>query len=89
MADVTQILLQIESGDPAAAAQLLPLVYDELRIWAIIRRPGSGSTKPKPTRRKHSRNLLLSRLGCLISLVQSTGISASLWNNFRARREKC
>ena len=37
MADVTQILSQIESGDPAAAAQLLPLVYDELRKLAAAR----------------------------------------------------
>ncbi len=34
MSDVTQILSQIESGDPAAAEQLLPLVYDELRKLA-------------------------------------------------------
>ena len=34
MSDVTRILSQIESGDPAAAEQLLPLVYDELRRLA-------------------------------------------------------
>jgi RNA polymerase sigma factor (TIGR02999 family) len=34
---VTQILEQIESGDPAAAEQLLPLVYDELRKLAAQR----------------------------------------------------
>ena len=34
MADVTQILSQIDSGDPAATEQLLPLVYDELRKLA-------------------------------------------------------
>jgi RNA polymerase sigma factor (TIGR02999 family) len=34
MDDVTQILSQIEQGDPAAAEQLLPLVYDELRKLA-------------------------------------------------------
>ena len=34
MTDVTHILSQIESGDPQAAAQLLPLVYDELRKLA-------------------------------------------------------
>jgi RNA polymerase sigma factor (TIGR02999 family) len=34
MADVTQILSQIESGDPCAAEQLLPLVYEELRRLA-------------------------------------------------------
>ena len=31
MADVTQILSQIEQGDPSAADQLLPILYDELR----------------------------------------------------------
>jgi RNA polymerase sigma factor (sigma-70 family) len=34
MPDVTRILSQIDSGDPAAAEQLLPLVYDELRRLA-------------------------------------------------------
>ena len=34
MHDVTQILSQIESGDPLAAERLLPLVYDELRKLA-------------------------------------------------------
>jgi len=29
MTDVTQILSQIESGDPSAADQLLPLVYEQ------------------------------------------------------------
>src|SRR5262245_21640613 len=34
MSDVTSILSQIEQGDPSAAEQLLPLVYDELRKLA-------------------------------------------------------
>jgi RNA polymerase sigma factor (TIGR02999 family) len=34
MSYVTQVLSQIERGDPAAAEQLLPLVYDELRKLA-------------------------------------------------------
>jgi RNA polymerase sigma factor (TIGR02999 family) len=34
MTDVTRILSAIEQGDPHAAAQLLPLVYDELRQLA-------------------------------------------------------
>jgi RNA polymerase sigma factor (TIGR02999 family) len=34
MTDVTQILSQIEEGDPKAAEQLLPLVYEELRKLA-------------------------------------------------------
>src|SRR6266511_4373586 len=34
MSDVTRILSAIEQGDPHAAEQLLPLVYDELRRLA-------------------------------------------------------
>jgi RNA polymerase sigma factor (TIGR02999 family) len=34
MNEVTQVLSAIERGDPHAAAQLLPLVYDELRRLA-------------------------------------------------------
>jgi len=37
MSDVTRILSRIESGDPSAAEQLLPLVYDELRKLAAAR----------------------------------------------------
>src|SRR5262245_38168102 len=44
MSDVTRILSAIEQGDPHASAQLLPLVYDELRQLAAQRlaqeRPG-------------------------------------------------
>jgi RNA polymerase sigma factor (TIGR02999 family) len=34
MTDITRILSAIEQGDPSAAEQLLPLVYDELRKMA-------------------------------------------------------
>jgi hypothetical protein len=34
MAEVTRILSAIEQGDPNAAGELLPLVYDELRKLA-------------------------------------------------------
>jgi RNA polymerase sigma factor (TIGR02999 family) len=37
MSDVTRILSAIEHGDPSAAEQLLPLVYDELRRLAAQR----------------------------------------------------
>jgi RNA polymerase sigma factor (TIGR02999 family) len=44
MTDVTRILSAIEQGDPSAAEQLLPLVYDELRQLAAQKlaqeRPG-------------------------------------------------
>ena len=37
MSDVTRILSAVEQGDPHAAKQLLPLVYDELRRLAVRR----------------------------------------------------
>lgn len=37
MTDVTQLLNGMERGDPRAAAELLPLVYDELRRLAAAR----------------------------------------------------
>jgi RNA polymerase sigma factor (TIGR02999 family) len=37
MSEVTRILSAVESGTPGAAAQLLPLVYDELRKLAAAR----------------------------------------------------
>ena len=44
MSDITRILSDIERGEPQAADQLLPLVYDELRrlaAWNLAReRPG-------------------------------------------------
>ena len=46
MSDVTRILSQIEQGDPHAAEQLLPLVYDELRklAWARLAQEKPGQT---------------------------------------------
>lgn len=46
MTDVTRILSSIEQGDPSAAEQLLPLVYDELRRLAAskLAREKSGQT---------------------------------------------
>src|SRR5262245_18175442 len=37
MTEVANILLQLEAGDPHAADQLLPLVYEELRKLAAAR----------------------------------------------------
>ena len=45
MTDVTQILSQIESGDPSAAEQLLPLVY-ERAAEAGSRQAGPGEARP-------------------------------------------
>src|SRR5947208_16229661 len=46
MSDVTRILSAIEQGDPHAAEQLLPLVYDELRKLAAqkLRQESPGLT---------------------------------------------
>jgi RNA polymerase sigma factor (TIGR02999 family) len=37
MSDVTQLLLAIDRGDPHATAELLPLVYEELRKVAALK----------------------------------------------------
>jgi hypothetical protein len=50
MSDVTPILSAIEQGDPHAAEQLLPLVYDELRRLALSDpgRSHGGQQNPHP-----------------------------------------
>jgi RNA polymerase sigma factor (TIGR02999 family) len=40
MAELAQLLARIDHGDPVAAEQLLPLVYDELRKLAAARLQG-------------------------------------------------
>ncbi|MBX7105983.1 MAG: sigma-70 family RNA polymerase sigma factor [Gemmataceae bacterium] len=42
MTDVTVILNAIDAGDPHAASQLLPLVYDELRKLAAAKMAGEN-----------------------------------------------
>ena len=50
MTEVTQILSAIEQGNPQAAEQLLPLVYDELRKLAAQKmaqeKPGQTLSPP-------------------------------------------
>jgi RNA polymerase sigma factor (TIGR02999 family) len=60
MNDVTQILSAIEQGDPRAAEQLLPLVYEELRELATARLAAekSGQTL-QPTALVHEAYLRL------------------------------
>ncbi len=71
MSDVTQILRQIDAGDPTAARQLLPLVYDELRKLAAARmaREAPGHTL-QPTELVHE---------AYLRLVDSD--SAAHWDN--------
>ena len=63
MSDVTRILSAIEQGDPHAAEQLLPLVYDELRKLAAqkLAREGSGQTL-QPTALVHETYLRLVKI---------------------------
>jgi hypothetical protein len=42
MNEVTRLLNAVDQGDPQAAEQLLPLVYDELRKLAAQRRSESA-----------------------------------------------
>src|SRR5437868_1817842 len=60
MSDVTRILSAIEQGDPHAAEQLLPLVYDELRKLAAhkLAREAPGQTL-QPTALVHEAYLRL------------------------------
>lgn len=72
MSDVTRILSQIESGDPVAAEQLLPLVYDELRKLAAAKlaqeKPGQTL---QATALVHEAYLRLVRPG---AVVQESGV---------------
>jgi RNA polymerase sigma factor (TIGR02999 family) len=60
MPEVTRILSAIEAGDPSAAEQLLPLVYDELRKLAAAKlsREKPGQTL-EPTALVHEAYLRL------------------------------
>jgi RNA polymerase sigma factor (sigma-70 family) len=60
MSDVTRLLSAIDAGNPHAAAQLLPLVYDELRLLAAQRlaQEGPGQTL-EPTALVHEAYLRL------------------------------
>ena len=46
MSDVTRILDRVQQGDPQAADELLPLVYEELRKLAIARMPMKNPDMP-------------------------------------------
>jgi RNA polymerase sigma factor (sigma-70 family) len=60
MSEVTRILSEIESGNPTAAEQLLPLIYDELRQLAAahLAKEQAGQTL-QPTALVHEAYLRL------------------------------
>jgi RNA polymerase sigma factor (TIGR02999 family) len=76
MSEVTRILNAIEAGDPSAASQLLPLVYDELRRLAAQRlaheKPGQTL---EPTGLVHEAYLRL-----VASPARQSGESVQRWD---------
>ena len=50
VSEVTRVLSAIEQGDPRAAEQLLPLVYEELRKLAAQKLAQEKPTRSGPTR---------------------------------------
>src|SRR4051812_14615324 len=73
MKDVTRILSAIERGDPQAAEQLLPSVYDELRKLAARR-----LAHEKPGQTLQATALVHEAYLRLVDVDQ-----ASLWNSRR------
>jgi RNA polymerase sigma factor (TIGR02999 family) len=84
MSDVTQILSQIESGDPRATDQLLPLVYNELRRLAAqqLAKEPSGQTL-QATALVHEAYLRLVPSEPDADAVASIGKGASQWEGKR------
>ena len=66
MSDITQILTALQNGEPRAAGQLLPLVYDELRRLAAqkLARERPGQTL-QPTALVHEAWLRLTGLAVI------------------------
>ena len=56
MSDATGILNRIDSGDPPALEQLLPLVYEELRKLAAARMLKESLRPPSPSCGEHGDN---------------------------------
>jgi RNA polymerase sigma factor (TIGR02999 family) len=71
MSDVTQILNAIEQGDPHATAQLLPLVYDELRKLAAQK-----LTQEKPSQTLQATALVHEAYLRLVNVTK-----AQVWNS--------
>jgi RNA polymerase sigma factor (TIGR02999 family) len=76
MNEVTRILSAIEQGDPQAASQLLPLVYDQLRQLAThkLSQESPGQTL-QPTALVHEAYLRL------VASAQSGGEDKTSWDS--------
>ena len=82
MSDITHILAKIESGDPAAAEQLLPLVYDELRRWL----PPSWRTRNPGRRSRRQRWCMKPTCDWSIGPCRSSGTINGISSRRRPRR---
>ena len=76
MADVTRLLNAFEQGDPGAAGELLPLLYDELRVLAAqkLEREKPGQTL-QPTALVHQAYLRL------VAPPQDEGTEGQPWDS--------
>ena len=72
MSDVTQILSEIEHGDPAAAERLWPVVYDELRKLAATKLAREKPGQTLDADRARPRSLSATR--------RSSGGESQRWN---------
>src|SRR5215469_272101 len=77
MSEVTQILQAIDQGDPHAADQLLPLVYDELRKLAAQK-----MAQEKPGQTLDATGLVHEAyLRLVASPGRESGVSEPHWNS--------
>ena len=74
MHEVTRILNAIDQGDPQAADQLLPLVYDELRKLAFWN--GRSSTHCAPARLRSQRE----------NLPRASSTTTCVWSSKRIKK---
>lgn len=75
MQDVTRVLFAIEQGDPHAAEQLLPLVYDELRKLAAQK-----LAREKPGQTLEATALVHEAYMRLVACGQRDGPDAKNWD---------
>ena len=78
MSDVTRILSAIEQGNPSAAEQLLPLVYDELRKLAAAR-----LAQEKPGQTLQATALVHQAYLRLVASGDASGAPDRHWNSRR------
>src|SRR5947199_382706 len=96
MSDVTQILNRIDQGDPHAAEQLLPLIYDELRRLATQRLAlnealdalhSAFPRRAKLVKFRYFAGLTLSEVAAMLGIAQSTAEADWTYSKAWLKRE--